>query len=141
MMINVNEAAEFLRENDDYLILMHASPDGDTLGCGYALCGALQRMGKRAVAVFMRSRRKRYAAHPAAAFHRRNRHTYRSIQTDLSAIKKDTPRHVGGYLFYQSVTVEILSDDRRHGQSLQHIQGCRHRRGNDNNHTQQLFHR
>ena len=51
MMINVNEAAEFLKEHDDYLIVMHASPDGDTLGSGYALCGALQRLGKRAAAV------------------------------------------------------------------------------------------
>lgn len=48
MKIDVSQAAEFLRENDDYLILMHASPDGDTLGCGHALCGALQRMGKHA---------------------------------------------------------------------------------------------
>lgn len=51
MKIDVRQAAEFLRSNDDYLILMHANPDGDTLGCGYALCGALQRMGKRAKAV------------------------------------------------------------------------------------------
>lgn len=51
MKINVKQAADFLRENDDYLILMHASPDGDTLGCGHALCGALQRMGKHARAV------------------------------------------------------------------------------------------
>jgi len=51
MKINVKEAADFLREHDDFLILMHASPDGDTLGCGHALCGALQRMGKRAKAV------------------------------------------------------------------------------------------
>ncbi len=51
MMIDVKRAAEFLAVNDDYLILMHASPDGDTLGCGFALCGALQRMGKRAKAV------------------------------------------------------------------------------------------
>lgn len=50
-MIDVLQAAEFLKANDDYLILMHASPDGDTLGCGYALCGALQRLGKRAKAV------------------------------------------------------------------------------------------
>lgn len=48
MKIDVNNAAEFLKENDDFLILMHGSPDGDTLGCGYALCGALQRIGKRA---------------------------------------------------------------------------------------------
>ena len=51
MRIELKEAAEFLISHDDYLILMHASPDGDTLGCGYALCSALQRMGKRAKAV------------------------------------------------------------------------------------------
>lgn len=51
MRIDAKEAAEFLRENNDYLILMHASPDGDTLGCGTALCGALQRLGKNAKAV------------------------------------------------------------------------------------------
>lgn len=49
--IDLNEAAAFLRENDDYLILMHGSPDGDTLGCGYALCYALQQLGKMAAAV------------------------------------------------------------------------------------------
>ena len=47
-MIDVKKAVNFLRENDHYLILMHGSPDGDTLGCGYSLCGALQRIGKRA---------------------------------------------------------------------------------------------
>lgn len=51
MKIDVTQAADFLRGNDDFLILMHASPDGDTLGCGHALCGALQRMGKHAKAV------------------------------------------------------------------------------------------
>ena len=51
MTIDVLHAAAFLRENDNYLILMHASPDGDTLGCGLALCRALRRMGKQANAV------------------------------------------------------------------------------------------
>lgn len=51
MKVNLQEACEFLKSNDDFLILMHANPDGDTLGCGYALCGALQRIGKRAKAV------------------------------------------------------------------------------------------
>ncbi len=46
--INFKEAADFLRENDDFLILSHANPDGDTLGCAYALCAALQSMGKKA---------------------------------------------------------------------------------------------
>ena len=40
--------AEFLREHDNYEILTHAYPDGDTLGSGYALCLALQQLGKNA---------------------------------------------------------------------------------------------
>lgn len=51
MRIELSEAAEFLRGRDNFLILMHASPDGDTLGCGSALCGALQQLGKKARAV------------------------------------------------------------------------------------------
>ena len=46
--ISIEQAAQFFLKNDDFLILCHASPDGDTLGSGYALCGALQRLGKRA---------------------------------------------------------------------------------------------
>jgi len=46
--IDLNEAANFLREHDRFLILMHGSPDGDTVGCGTALCGALQQIGKLA---------------------------------------------------------------------------------------------
>lgn len=49
--IDLREAAQYLRENDFFIILMHGSPDGDTLGCGYALCGALQQIGKKAKAV------------------------------------------------------------------------------------------
>lgn len=48
MLIDRKKAAEILKENDDFLILSHANPDGDTLGCAYALCGILQKMGKRA---------------------------------------------------------------------------------------------
>lgn len=41
-------AAAFLRERDNYEILTHDYPDGDTLGSGYALCMALQQIGKKA---------------------------------------------------------------------------------------------
>lgn len=37
-----------LLERDDFLILSHVNPDGDTLGSGAALCSALRRMGKTA---------------------------------------------------------------------------------------------
>ncbi|MCL2633825.1 MAG: bifunctional oligoribonuclease/PAP phosphatase NrnA [Oscillospiraceae bacterium] len=46
MSINLKEAAEFLKANDFFTILCHANPDGDTLGSAFALCGALQLMGK-----------------------------------------------------------------------------------------------
>ena len=46
--ITVQEAADFLLEHDNYEILCHAHPDGDTFGSGYGLCGALQRLGKKA---------------------------------------------------------------------------------------------
>lgn len=49
MMIDTAlQTAEILKEQDDILILVHAHPDGDTLGCGYSLCRALISLGKRA---------------------------------------------------------------------------------------------
>ncbi len=47
MQIDISRAAALLRENDDILVLCHAHPDGDTLGCGYALMHILQALGKR----------------------------------------------------------------------------------------------
>lgn len=46
MRISVNECAEILKSNDDIVILTHSNPDGDTLGCGFALCRALMKIGK-----------------------------------------------------------------------------------------------
>ena len=47
MRIEVGRAAQMLLEHDDILILTHQSPDGDTLGCGFALYYALKQKGKR----------------------------------------------------------------------------------------------
>ena len=46
MKISVKQCADILKEKDNILILTHANPDGDTLGCGYALCRALMKIGK-----------------------------------------------------------------------------------------------
>lgn len=46
--LTLNETAAFLLANDDYVILTHRRPDGDTIGCAAALCGGLRRLGKRA---------------------------------------------------------------------------------------------
>ncbi|HBK03455.1 MAG TPA: phosphoesterase RecJ domain-containing protein [Clostridiales bacterium] len=42
------EAAAFLVSHDHYAILTHRRPDGDTLGCGAALCRGLRKLGKTA---------------------------------------------------------------------------------------------
>lgn len=47
-LISVSEAEEFIKSHDDFLIISHANPDGDTLGCAFALCRALQKLGKKA---------------------------------------------------------------------------------------------
>lgn len=41
------QAAAMLREADRILLLAHQYPDGDTLGCCFALCRALQTLGKQ----------------------------------------------------------------------------------------------
>ncbi len=46
--VSVKEAANLLSLNNNFIILTHKRPDGDTLGCGAALCSALRRAGKRA---------------------------------------------------------------------------------------------
>lgn len=48
MKINVEKCAGLIKNMDNILILTHAHPDGDTLGCGYALLRALHKMGKKA---------------------------------------------------------------------------------------------
>lgn len=47
-MINLYELSGYLKDHDNYEILTHAYPDGDTLGSGFALCLALQQIGKNA---------------------------------------------------------------------------------------------
>lgn len=47
-LLTRNETAEFLRGHDNYCILTHRKPDGDTLGSAAALCRGLRAMGKKA---------------------------------------------------------------------------------------------
>lgn len=47
-MLTVSETAARLRAFDRVLVLTHVRPDGDTVGCGAALCAALRALGKTA---------------------------------------------------------------------------------------------
>ncbi|MBQ1546569.1 MAG: bifunctional oligoribonuclease/PAP phosphatase NrnA [Clostridia bacterium] len=45
---NLNDIAQALLDADDFVILTHRYPDGDTVGSAFALCRTLQKIGKRA---------------------------------------------------------------------------------------------
>ncbi|MGN0453498.1 MAG: bifunctional oligoribonuclease/PAP phosphatase NrnA [Ruminococcus sp.] len=47
-MSDLSLVAGFLKEKDNFEILTHHYPDGDTLGSGYGLCHILRAMGKKA---------------------------------------------------------------------------------------------
>ncbi len=46
--MNLKETASFLKAHDNFMILTHRRPDGDTVGSAAALCHALRRFGKTA---------------------------------------------------------------------------------------------
>lgn len=48
MNITLEKVKDILKNKDNFYILTHQYPDGDTLGSSYALCMALQKMGKKA---------------------------------------------------------------------------------------------
>lgn len=48
MLIDIGSAVSFLKSHDNFTILTHAHPDGDTLGSGFGLCLALRALGKKA---------------------------------------------------------------------------------------------
>ncbi len=49
--INLKELCRYLKTHNNYVILTHISPDGDTLGSAFALALALKSMGKNAFVV------------------------------------------------------------------------------------------
>lgn len=49
--LTLGQTARFLKKHNNYIILTHASPDGDTLGSAYALYYALNEIGKTACVV------------------------------------------------------------------------------------------
>lgn len=44
--LHIREAADWLAQRDNILILCHTRPDGDTLGSAFALRAALRRFRK-----------------------------------------------------------------------------------------------
>ncbi len=50
-VLSLRETANYLKKHNNYVILTHVSPDGDTLGSAYALYYGLKEIGKTACVV------------------------------------------------------------------------------------------
>ena len=50
-ILTLASLCSFLKENNNYVILTHVAPDGDTLGSAYALKYGLETLNKRAQVV------------------------------------------------------------------------------------------
>lgn len=48
VQVDFETAAAFLKEQEGFVLLCHAFPDGDTIGSAAALCEGLRQLGKRA---------------------------------------------------------------------------------------------
>lgn len=46
--MTISETVELLRDKDNFLVVTHVRPDGDTIGSSSALCYALRKIGKTA---------------------------------------------------------------------------------------------
>ncbi|MBQ3816947.1 MAG: bifunctional oligoribonuclease/PAP phosphatase NrnA, partial [Clostridia bacterium] len=49
--LSLSQTARYLKKHDNYIILTHSSPDGDTLGSAYALYYGLKEIGKAACVI------------------------------------------------------------------------------------------
>lgn len=49
--ITISEAADFLKQRDNFVILTHQNPDGDTLGSGFGLAMILDKLGKKSTVI------------------------------------------------------------------------------------------
>ncbi len=85
-MFTVQESAKWLLERDNFLILTHRSPDGDTIGSAAALCIALREQGKTAYLL-----------------------TNKEITTNFKSYVENlqSPDYVGDYV----VSVDIATED------------------------------
>lgn len=63
MIGTVSRTAEVLKEKDQFLILTHRRPDGDTTGSAGALCLALRKLGKTAYTAENKGVTRRYGSY------------------------------------------------------------------------------
>ncbi len=58
---SLSDTADFLKQKDNFVILTHQNPDGDTLGSGFGLAMLLDKMGKKSTVICSDEIPKKYA--------------------------------------------------------------------------------
>ena len=84
--MTVTQTAEYLRAHDNYLILTHRRPDGDTLGCAAALCAMLRGLGKTAAVLPNAETTALYADYVAPYWAEENYRYETVVSVDLAAL-------------------------------------------------------
>ncbi len=68
-LLNLRQTAKYLKKHNNYIILTHASPDGDTLGSAYALYYGLREINKCAMVICPDAIPKKYDYFATATTH------------------------------------------------------------------------
>ena len=102
--ITPSETAQLLKAADNYLILTHKRPDGDTIGSASALCLALQKAGKTAYMFENTEITSKYAPFAEGLFPPKGFSPERIISCDVAS---ENQFPVGGESYTDGVYVAI----------------------------------
>ena len=80
-----NEATQYFLRHNDFLIVTHKNPDGDTLGSAAALCSALRRSGKTAFLYPNKQTTEKFRRYTGAFFAAENYSATSVISVDVAS--------------------------------------------------------
>ena len=105
MMLTTAETARWLEERDDFLIITHRRPDGDTVGCAGALAQGLRETGKSAYILFNPEATARYAPYNEEYWAPEGYTSENVITIDIASYDL-FPKNGGGYVDAISLSID-----------------------------------
>lgn len=85
-MMTMEQASQWLLDRDNFLILTHKSPDGDTIGSAAGLCVALREQGKKAALLPIEELTKTFAPYVEGLMEENFHHDY-VLSVDIATEK------------------------------------------------------
>ena len=104
-MTAISEVAAWLKSHDNYLILTHLRPDGDTLGCAGALAQGLRDSGKTAYVLFNPESTPRYSRF-VDEYYAPEEYKHEFVITVDTASLDVFPKNGGGYAGAISLSID-----------------------------------